>query len=307
LVQADDGEVQAAGMPARRRVRDVGRGDGRGQDAVGSVEAAAIGLAVDVRAGQQPGRVRARRSRASPKMLPMGSTRVAKPSSRSQASSASRASRLASSPRDDGFRPPPWRHSLKTVQVWPVSRAVHQARLWPGLANTMVFASAEPVTGNWDPTSHTTLAQINLEGFVFGQLFRTPMRPENPDEIVFELATSQEVIDLYTIEYKLRDGVKFHNGRLHGRRRQGDLRIRLAADPPRRLVSRPLRGRGGRSADRPGAHRKWAAIRLPPSTSSPASCRSCRSRDIADPTTLQERPNGTGPFSSSSSAATPPS
>ena len=85
-------------------------------------------------------------------------------------------------------------------------------RAWGQARNHMVFASAEPVTGNWDPTSHTTLAQINLEGFVFGKLFQTPMRPENPDELVFELAISQEVLDLHTIEYKLRDGVTFHNG-----------------------------------------------------------------------------------------------
>ncbi|MGH1480351.1 MAG: ABC transporter substrate-binding protein, partial [Geminicoccales bacterium] len=76
----------------------------------------------------------------------------------------------------------------------------------------MTVASAEPVTGNWDPTSHTTLAQINLEGFVYGKLFQTPMRPDKPDDIVYELALSQEVLDLHTIEYKLRDGVTFHNG-----------------------------------------------------------------------------------------------
>ena len=51
--------------------------------------------------------------------------------------------------------------------------------------NTLVFASAEPVTGNWDPTSHTSLGQINFEGFVFGQLFRTPLRSQNPTEIVW--------------------------------------------------------------------------------------------------------------------------
>ena len=131
-----------------------------------------------------------------------------------------------------------------------VKRAFGQAR------NTMVFASAEPVTGNWDPTSHTTLAQINLEGFVFGQLIRTPMRPDNPAEIVYELATSQEVLDLHTIEYKLRDGVTFHNGAPFTRRgRQGDLRVRLAAGAPGRLVSGAVRGRGGRPAHRPRPHR----------------------------------------------------
>lgn len=55
------------------------------------------------------------------------------------------------------------------------------------------FASAEPLTGNWDPTSHTILAQINIEALIFGQLVRCPMRPENRDEIVYELATAQKL------------------------------------------------------------------------------------------------------------------
>lgn len=78
--------------------------------------------------------------------------------------------------------------------------------------NSLIFASAEPLTGNWDPTSHTSLAQINFEGFVFGYLFRTPMHTENPSEIVWELATGQKLVDEYTMEYTLRDGVTFHNG-----------------------------------------------------------------------------------------------
>jgi peptide/nickel transport system substrate-binding protein len=78
--------------------------------------------------------------------------------------------------------------------------------------NSLIFASAEPVTGNWDPTSHTSLGQINFEGFVFGQLFRTPMHADDPSQIVWELATGEKLIDEYTMEYTLRDGVTFHNG-----------------------------------------------------------------------------------------------
>lgn len=171
-----------------------------------------------------------------------------------------------------------------------VRRAFGQSR------NTMVFASAEPVTGNWDPTSHTTLAQINLEGFVFGQLFRTPMRPENPDEIVFELANSQEVIDLYTIEYKLRDGVTFHNGEpfsaedVKATFEYASQATRPAAWYPGpcevevvdRLTARVHTKAGGY----PAAALYFLAGFLPIMSKS----------DIADPTTLQERPNGTGPF-----------
>ena len=77
----------------------------------------------------------------------------------------------------------------------------------------MTFLSAENLTGNWDPSSHTTLAQINLESFVFGYLTRAPMRPDNPDELVMELATDMKILDQHTIEFKLREGVTFHDGK----------------------------------------------------------------------------------------------
>jgi peptide/nickel transport system substrate-binding protein len=81
-----------------------------------------------------------------------------------------------------------------------------------GGRSSLIYGSAQALTGNWDPTSHTSLAQINFENFVFGYLFRTPMRPENPSEIVWELATGQKLIDEFTMEITLRDGVTFHNG-----------------------------------------------------------------------------------------------
>lgn len=171
-----------------------------------------------------------------------------------------------------------------------IKRAYGQSR------NHMVFASAEPVTGNWDPTSHTTLAQINFEGFVFGKLFQTPMRPEKPDEIVFELATSQEVLDLHTIEYKLRDGVTFHNGAPFSAE---DVKatFEYASQPGRpaawypgpcevevvdRLTARVHTDIG----DYPASAFYFLAGFLPIMSKD----------DIADPTILQERPNGTGPF-----------
>jgi peptide/nickel transport system substrate-binding protein len=162
--------------------------------------------------------------------------------------------------------------------------------------NAMVFASAEPVTGNWDPTSHTTLAQINLEGFVFGQLFRTPMRPENPDEIVWELATGQKVIDLYTIEYTLRDGVKFHNG-ADFTAEDVKATFEYASQPTRpaawypgpcevEVVDRLTARVHTEKAGYPAAAFYFLAGFLPILSKG----------DIADAATLQERPNGTGPF-----------
>ena len=163
--------------------------------------------------------------------------------------------------------------------------------------NTMVFASAEPVTGSWDPTSHTSLGQINFEGFVFGQLFRTPMRPDNPTEIVWELATSQKLIDPYTLEYTLRDGVTFHDGKPFSAE---DVKATLeyATDP-----SRPA------SALYPGRCEAEVLDKLTvrlhtKSFGYPASAFQftggfmaiMAKDDIATPATLAQRPNGTGPF-----------
>ena len=80
-------------------------------------------------------------------------------------------------------------------------------------SNSVIFASGEPLTGNWDPSSHTILGQINFEGYVFGRLTKTPMRAENPSEIQYELATGYKVIDEHVLEYSLRQGVTFHNGK----------------------------------------------------------------------------------------------
>ena len=77
---------------------------------------------------------------------------------------------------------------------------------------TLRFLGAEALTGNWDPTTHTNLGQIIAEGFVFGYLTRAPMTPEKPDELVFELAESLTPIDPFTMEVKLRKGIKFHDG-----------------------------------------------------------------------------------------------
>lgn len=80
-------------------------------------------------------------------------------------------------------------------------------------ARPLVFLSAENITGNWDPSAHTTLSQINIEGFVMGYLTRAPMRPDNPDEVIYELATEINELDAHRLEIKLREGVTFHDGK----------------------------------------------------------------------------------------------
>lgn len=163
--------------------------------------------------------------------------------------------------------------------------------------NTMVFASAEPVTGNWDPTSHTSLAQINFEGFVFGQLFRTPMHPDNPTAISWELATGQTLIDPYTLEIKLRDGVTFHNG-VPFSAEDVKATMEYSTDP-----SRPA------SAMYPGQCEVEVVDRLTARVHTkkfgfPASTFQfmggymaiLSAADVKNPSVLAQRPNGTGPF-----------
>jgi peptide/nickel transport system substrate-binding protein len=80
-------------------------------------------------------------------------------------------------------------------------------------AKPMVFLSAENITGNWDPTAHTTLSQKNIEGFVMGFLTRTPMRLDEPGSVVYELATGIELLEATKLRIKLREGIVFHDGK----------------------------------------------------------------------------------------------
>lgn len=80
-------------------------------------------------------------------------------------------------------------------------------------ARPLVFLSAENITGNWDPMAHTTLSQFNIEGFVMGFLTRAPMTTENPDEVIYELATELTLLDPSRLQIKLREGVTFHDGK----------------------------------------------------------------------------------------------
>ncbi|GLK67641.1 ABC transporter substrate-binding protein [Hansschlegelia plantiphila] len=77
----------------------------------------------------------------------------------------------------------------------------------------MVFLSAENITGNWDPTAHTTLSQKNIEGYVMGFLTRTPMKLEDPGAVVYELATDIKLLDPHRLQIKLRNDIVFHDGK----------------------------------------------------------------------------------------------
>lgn len=158
------------------------------------------------------------------------------------------------------------------------------------------FMSAENLTGNWDPSSHTTLAQINLESFVFGYLTRAPMRPDKPDELVMELATDMKLVDEHTLEFTLREGVTFHDGKPFTAE---DVKatFEYASQPDRPAawypgpcevevvsdhVARIKTDKGGYPASL-----FWFLSAFLPIMSA---------KDVADPKTLSSRPNGTGAF-----------
>jgi peptide/nickel transport system substrate-binding protein len=158
------------------------------------------------------------------------------------------------------------------------------------------FLSAENLTGNWDPSSHTTLAQINLESFIFGYLTRAPMRPENPDELVMELATEMQLIDEHTLEFKLREGVTFHDGKPFTAE---DVKatFEYASQPDRPAAWYPgpcevevVSDHVARvKTDKAGypASLFWFLSAFLPIMSA---------KDVADPAALSSRPNGTGAF-----------
>jgi peptide/nickel transport system substrate-binding protein len=158
------------------------------------------------------------------------------------------------------------------------------------------FASAEPLTGNWDPTSHTILAQINIEALIFGQLIRCPMRPDNREEIVYELATGQKLIDAHTLEYSLRPGVKFHDGsEFTADDVKATMEYASQADRPASWYPGPVEVE---VVDKHTARIHTEKSNFPASlfTFLAAFLPMMSAADVKDAAKLRSRPNGTGPL-----------
>ncbi|MGR9363703.1 ABC transporter substrate-binding protein (plasmid) [Rhizobium leguminosarum] len=165
----------------------------------------------------------------------------------------------------------------------------------------VVFASAGSITGNWDTTSHTTVGQWNAEHFIFNHLTKAPMKADKPDELLPDLATSWTLVDKYTLEFKLRDGVKFHNGKDFGAE---DVKATFdyASDPKKPSASLYPGKADITVVDKltvrintekygyPAAAFYYIVSFLPIMSAA----------DIANPSVLQAKPNGTGPFTFSS-------
>jgi peptide/nickel transport system substrate-binding protein len=162
---------------------------------------------------------------------------------------------------------------------------------------TLVFAAAGTVTSSWDPTSHTVAPQITAEGFLFNKLTNCPMRPEDPSEILPDLAVNWRVVDEYTLEYTLRQGVKFHDGK---ELTAEDVKATYEyASQPSRPASAWYPGRVDvEVVDTYTVRLNTAAYGYPAlnfwyvSSFLPI----LSARDIANPGLLRTRPNGTGPF-----------
>lgn len=162
---------------------------------------------------------------------------------------------------------------------------------------TLTFAAAGTVTSSWDPTSHTVAPQIVAEGFYFSRLTDCPMTADNPTEVRPDLATSWSVVDEYTLEYKLRKGVTFHDGK------------KFSAEDVKATFEYACQPEHPASAWYPGQveveivddytvrlHTKkfgypaltfWYVVSFLPILSAD---------DVANPSRLRKHPNGTGPF-----------
>lgn len=73
---------------------------------------------------------------------------------------------------------------------------------------SLTFLSAENLVGQWDPYNNTSLAHDRLQQFAFENLV---YRDEDLN-MVPGLATEWGLVDDTTWEFKLREGVKFHDG-----------------------------------------------------------------------------------------------
>lgn len=177
-----------------------------------------------------------------------------------------------------------------------INGAFFASPAYAGSSKPINFLSAENLTGNWDPSSHTTLGQINFEGFVFGYLTRAPMRPDNPDELVMELAESMELLDEHTLQFKLKKGVKFHDGAPFT---AADVKatFEYASGPDRPAQWYPGQVKVDVIDDHTAnvntkefgypASLFWFLSAFLPIMSA---------KDVANPATLAKRPNGTGAF-----------
>ena len=98
---------------------------------------------------------------------------------------------------------------LMTLATPPLaSRRAHAA------GKQLTFLGAENVTGNWDPTANTTLANVLIEMQVFNRAVHFPMRPGTDSKTPeWQVIERQKTLSPFVAEYSLRKGLRFHDGK----------------------------------------------------------------------------------------------
>jgi peptide/nickel transport system substrate-binding protein len=161
----------------------------------------------------------------------------------------------------------------------------------PGPTGKLVILSAETFTGSWDPTGHTVLANMHAEWNCYDRL--VDLDPTT-QQLTPRLATEWKWIDPMTLEVKLRQGVKFHDGKVFD---ATDVKASLEkySDPksvasswwPQQVTVEVVDPATARiKAPKPFASLLFVL----------ASTEIASADDFANPDRLKARMNGTGPF-----------
>lgn len=155
---------------------------------------------------------------------------------------------------------------------------------------TFVFLSAENLLGEWDPASQTNLAHARLEPNVYDSL----VTADKDSNLQPCLATSWNVVDERTIEFNLREGVKFHEGQTFTGE---DVRASLEHwSNPKSIGSLWFTGKLQVEVKDP--YTVWVRTPGPDGTLMYTLTRiaiMCKD-DVRNPENFKKRMNGTGPF-----------
>ncbi|MGY4309385.1 peptide/nickel transport system substrate-binding protein [Bradyrhizobium sp. USDA 4369] len=189
------------------------------------------------------------------------------------------------------------RSLLKSAAVMSLAGPAVIRPAFADAGGTVRWLTAEPTTGNWDPSANTTLANVQVENLAFEPLLAFPMIP-GPDVLKPRpvLAEKFTIVDPQTVDIEIRKGVRFHDGsELTAEDVKASLDYYSRPKIARAFYGGPLRVtiKGPTSltvntADAAVTSHKFMFLQFfAPILSA---------KDIANPNVLQTNLNGTGPF-----------